>query len=398
MKTLTRVSAPVILWAALLPGAANANAIEDRLMDMIEDRSNEWLAENLPYLKINYANHDDEEQKDGWIVDYDWSRSKNTIDIPKTQLSTLKEGTAQKFRMIDSGFTAHAKGSYAYSDTTNSNDLSSAGLAFHLRVIDQGLLVKMNEEDRIDSVTCINELELPEQDTSEAEAAYNAQTYKCSAAYFQLLEEHSTHTYAYDLQFDYQVEANQDYTEHQEVLSMGTTLVFEPAIGSAWQTANILDYPFRYITRPLFSHDASYNAKWPSLHLAYGKVDPSKNTVRNVLPEGDESYNRWNAEIAFQSTVARIANRSIVFEASYRVYQEVSAPDAIKDAGLDKFTYSTASLFAPASLFGIELEGHEVYLTYAHGKLPFDISTKDTLMLGWKFNFNDLLGALMAGE
>jgi len=395
MKTLIRVSVPITFLAAVLPLSANASPIEDRLMEMIEKRSNEWLAEKLPYLKINYANNDDEAQKDGWIVDYDWSRSKNTVDISETQLTELEEGETKKFRMIDSGFTAHAKGSYAYNDTTNSNDLSSAGLAFHLRVVDQGLLIKMNEEDRARSVNCINDLELPEQDTPQAEAAYNAKSYECSAAYFQLLKDHSTHTYAYDLQFDYQVEANQNYTEHQEVLSLGTTLVFEPAIGSAWQTANILDYPFRYITRPLFSHDANHNAKWPSLHVTYGNVDPSSNSVRNALPEGNESYKRWNAEIAFQTTVARIANHSVIFETSYRVYQEVSAPNSIKAAGLDKFTYSATSLFAPASLFGVELEGHEVYLTYVHGKLPFDVSTKETLMIGWKFNFNDLLGALM---
>lgn len=395
MNTLNLIIGGLAMMITLVSQQAIAGVAEEHIKGLIEERANAWLDKQFPYLKINYANNDDAAQEDGWIVDYDWSRSGNRVDLPDTDLAGLQEGDTRKFRMLDSGFTAHAKGSYAYNDTTNSNDLSSAGLTFHMRVVDQGLLVKMNEADRIESVKCIGDLELPDNPTDADMTAYDAKSKECSARYFQLQEEHSTHTYAYDLQLAYQVEANQDYTEHQEVYSLGTTLVFEPAIGSAWQAANVLDYPFRYITRPLFSRDAHYNARWPSLHLAYGTVDPSKNSVRNALPQGDESYDRWHGEIAFQSQVAKIANYPITFETSYRVYREVSAPDAVKAADLGEFTYSTTSLFAPASLFGVDLENHEIYITYVHGKLPFDVATKETLLLGWKFNLDVLFSALL---
>lgn len=375
--------------ADLLGSETNIEAAKAEMVDTLESAANDLLSKEALFLKLNYLGNDDDSNSDGLTLDYDWSREKTKSRTPDVDLSTMAPGDKKRFRFVSSALAAQVKGSYSHEDTANINNLSTAGLSLRMHVVDDGWLVKLDDPAQINN--CIGALDPDEYDE---EQAFNAAMAACTRDYFEITRSQDVHTWAYDAGLNYRIEANEDYTEHQEVYGLTATLVFEPYRGSMLQKLNVFDYPFRFVTRPLWSDNPNYNASLPSVHVALEQVDPTSHTARRALPGGADSYDRWHLELAFASEVANIGQYPITFESSYRVWHENSAPAAVTAADLDEFRYGTVARYFPAAIFGLG-ELSDFYLSYTHGRQPFDLDTGEAIAIDWKSNLADLFTNLL---
>jgi hypothetical protein len=141
---------------------------------------------------------------------------------------------------------------------------------------------------------------------------------------------------------------------------------------------NILDYPFALI-RYLTGTDASitpYGATLPILTTALEVVKPARDTIRKDLLGDEKQFVRFRFETGFRTLLANINDIPIHFNAAYRYYRELNAPQQVKAAGLHRFSYFTCSL-----------TGNDTYfVSYSYGNLPFDHREKAVYELGFKFN------------
>lgn len=110
-----------------------------------------------------------------------------------------------------------------------------------------------------------------------------------------------------------------------------------------------------------------------SLILAWGKVNPTQDKVRQQLLGSMDSFKRWNLEASYSIPVNLQKFRSLDF--NYRHYQEVGAPDAIHTAGLDRNRLALVRANFDQDFF----------LQYSRGSLPFDQKSARTVKMGWSF-------------
>lgn len=114
-----------------------------------------------------------------------------------------------------------------------------------------------------------------------------------------------------------------------------------------------------------------------ALDLRYGQVDPKKDAARQQALGGAplESYGRWDAEVLYIFPLKLDPLDRIEF--NYRYFAEPGAPQAVRDAQLDRHRLLTYRLGLPRDLF----------IAYSSGKLPFDRSAEKIYEIGLSYQF-----------
>jgi hypothetical protein len=124
-----------------------------------------------------------------------------------------------------------------------------------------------------------------------------------------------------------------------------------------------------------FTEDASTYA---TFFLDYGQVDASGDEERMALT-GDDSYDRFSGELQLSYGLQKLgtAMTSIIsLQLNYRYYQEVDAPDIIRDNDWDRYALATFLLRFHKGL----------YLAYSSGTLPFDKQNDKIFSIGFSQN------------
>jgi len=187
--------------------------------------------------------------------------------------------------------------------------------------------------------------------------------------------------YYYSFSPKFALESNQDFSKKQ----------FTPGISidlgaKAWNTKNtlsylnIVDYPFallRYITGT-DKEFTVYGSTLPTVQLTFDYVIPSSDTTRNNLTGKLKPYPRIKFETGFRTFITRITSENIFFNANYRYYRELNAPEAIKRANLSTDSYFVMALQSTSGFF----------VSYANGKLPFDAKSDEIYSIGFNYKFN----------
>jgi hypothetical protein len=182
---------------------------------------------------------------------------------------------------------------------------------------------------------------------------------------------------------DASYKSNQDFSQNQ--YAYGANLTFKYR-GYA-KINYIFDAPFM-LTRWLAGHSLSKNSGirrtypgvLPSIKVALEQVDPKNNDVRKAVLGNEDSFSRWNVDIGMTTPMAKINGKSINFNFVWRYFQELDADDAICDAGLDQFSYSSIAFVYDG----------KVYVSYSSGELPLANKDDEVFELGWKFNFGEV--------
>lgn len=111
-----------------------------------------------------------------------------------------------------------------------------------------------------------------------------------------------------------------------------------------------------------------------ALDVDLGEVDPINDKEREAIVGSDlDAYYRWDLEVLYIYPLG--ISKLETLEINYRYFQELSAPDAIKDAGLDTFKLVTYRL-------GFQ---NNLYIAYSRGTLPFDRQSDRIYEIGFSY-------------
>jgi len=149
---------------------------------------------------------------------------------------------------------------------------------------------------------------------------------------------------------------------------------------------NIFDYPFAFIRQftgynsdvgKVNNHFLPSNQYFPSISAAFHEVKPEENDPRKNIGD-DSSFQRFDLSFHFKTPLVQLKNKeNVFFVLNSRFFKELDASNQIKAAELDEYIFTEFSI-----------EGKHVYVSYAIGKLPFEVKEDKYFELGWKLNFN----------
>jgi hypothetical protein len=258
----------------------------------------------------------------------------------------------------------HTQGNIAFEKNINPEDFLESSLSFHLFKSWGGTIAATPEV-----WTKLNELEDSLALIENSEELINSPVLK---EFISVTKKYLADQYYLDFSLLGNYESNQDFSIKQ--YSYGVDLGFDCKL---WKNEffNIFDYPFAAI-RWLSGYDEELNpmgVSFPAFIISLEQVNPIQFESREVLDESDD-YSRLSGELSFKTPLSG----SSYFEADLKYYKEINPPDKIKEANLDECIYFKAAITTAEGIF----------ISYANGKLPFDLLDNEIYQLGFKYNFN----------
>lgn len=201
-----------------------------------------------------------------------------------------------------------------------------------------------------------------------------------------LLEEFNNHLvlsnqFYYSLAPKFAFESNQDFSKKQFTPGFAIDLS-----AKAWNKnstlsyLNIFDYPFALLRKITGTDDSFtlYGSTIPTVQVVFDYVIPSSDTVRKNLAGNINPFPRIKFETSFRTFITRVKKENIFFNADFRYYQEINAPEAIVNAKQDLSLYLVLALQSTSGF----------YVSYANGKLPFDAKNDEVYSIGFNYKFN----------
>lgn len=179
-----------------------------------------------------------------------------------------------------------------------------------------------------------------------------------------------------DFELDGGLESDQRFTRKQWVAGAGLTT--EVDLWGPSRRANLFDYPFalfRYLagTGPF----GVLGSTVPIVTVGVDLVSPRGGDPRSELLGERDDFVRARAEAGFRTEVTRNGSRVVHASATWRVYRELGAAEAVRDAGLDRASYVVVTLSTSAGAF----------VSYTDGRLPLDAENAQAYALGWEFDW-----------
>jgi hypothetical protein len=276
-------------------------------------------------------------------------------------------GTA--FTTLD--FHVQADGNVAFKSSINPRDFLTTGATLALQRSRGGTTATTAAERR--------ELSGLEQKLAEYTTEEQIASSSELRRYLEIVAPHLGTQLALELGASARLESDQLFNQKQYAYAAQLGLDLK-----AWNRSstlarwNLFDWPAA-VLRYLAGTDARFTPRGstiPTVRLAIARVDPSENDGREALGV-TSSFTRANLEVAYRGLVARVAGGDLFLESGLRWYRELSAPAAIRSAGLDEFTYFAAALTSTDGPF----------VSYSTGRLPLDAASDKVYELGFKVDF-----------
>lgn len=313
------------------------------------------------FLELGYTKSE-EGSDESWLVKYDYDSSKKWDLNPKIK---------DNIYSFDTGGTAFfAKGSYTFSDDANPNDYSQVGGELKKRWLKVKVLSKqlskteMNEVDKClaDDLTWSKTINKCREDLgfggSEFEMIY------------------------FDLDVHLKIEGNKDFDERNYVYGIGVKFSAMPRKNSWIHALNIFEYPGRLLRK-----GGDPYTIWPIFSLGVEQVDPKEDARRIALLSTTDRYDRIYGEVKHTSPLGSIKNSPVKLSLSYRYFEEIDAPDAIKAEKYDVSQYYTVTFQVPSSILpSVKTSQSEFIISYSEGELPFGLTDEKIFEIGWRTN------------
>jgi hypothetical protein len=362
--------------AAVAAESGEDTALSPQVVDSLGEYLAALVSARSDVIDLKYIEPDANGGNAGWGVNYRWNTSKDS--------ARLAPDARNHFVLNKLSYYLDIRGSYAFSDTTNNADLSTIKAAVRLERGDFG---RLNVQKAVGDAFQRCLLDIPEAgDSAEERRERDEQMDKCivDSGVDAMVKNEDSASY-YWIDFHGGVEGNQDYSDSRTLFGLSGAYAFQPS--RDLQRYNVLDLPFRLVRNAFSTAQSGYTAPFPSVLLSVERLDASDDDVRNALT-AKATYTRANGEIAFNTIVASINQQVVRFTVSYRYFQEFSAPQAIRDADLDRFGYLNATLRFPARMLPlVESDDFELYVAYTNGQLPFDQRSDKAFEVGFSTNF-----------
>jgi hypothetical protein len=187
--------------------------------------------------------------------------------------------------------------------------------------------------------------------------------------------------YYYSLSPKFSLESNQDFSKRQFAPGIAIDLGAKGWKSNAiLSNINIFDYPFALL-RLITGTDKKftvYGSTIPTAQLVVDYVVPVNDTIRENLVSNKDPFPRLKFETGFRTFITRVKKENIFFNANFRYYHELNAPEAVKKANLNNNSYVVIALQSSSGF----------YVSYANGNLPFDAKKDEIYSIGFNYKFN----------
>jgi hypothetical protein len=335
-------------------------------------------------VQLRYIEPNASDRQGGLGVTYDWSASADRGTEPSLQ-------PGSDFILSKLAYELAIKGSYAFNDADNNQNLSQIKAAARLERGDFGKLAPKGKAVGEAFQHCLEPISAGTADDAQRREN-DREFYRCIAKHgISDIVDKAPGAYYYWMDFHGGLEANQNYSQRHTLFGLTGAYASEPS--SAAQRFNVFDWPFALLRRA-FSDDHRYVAPFPSLLGTVERLDAKDDEVRAALTD-ELTYTRAIGEVTFNTRVADTAVGPVRFNMSYRYYHELSAPGAIERANLDRFNYVSAMLLFPARLLPFaRSDQYELFVRYTSGQLPFDSQADHAYEIGISTNI-EWLGQLL---
>ncbi|MFZ5625501.1 MAG: hypothetical protein ACOY71_13930 [Gemmatimonadota bacterium] len=357
----------------VVPGGLSAEAVKKAALRLLQDPVvlNHVLSRSLAYgsarwrllrdLKVRFKTFEGAKTaRTALGLEYSYAKSMRYDELKR-------EGA----NVVALDFAVGASGNVAFDRTLNPRDFLDANLAFDVEV-NRGGVIRLREaqQARLDELELVL-VEIKDEAALEQSAAWQ----EAVAIYLTGLTTQVWVGAAAKGRF----ESDQTFDHTQWVY--GADVAFDL---KAWNPDsplarwNFFDWPFAAI-RWLAGTDPHFTPRgqaWPTVRVGLAAVDVAKSPERAALKETG-TYPRIDLEAAMKSRLIRAGDNEVYFAADLRWFQELGAPQTVKDAHLATSTYFAATV---GSSLG-------PYFTYSAGRLPFDLRGQQVYELGCKFKF-----------
>jgi len=149
----------------------------------------------------------------------------------------------------------------------------------------------------------------------------------------------------------------------------------------------IFDWPFRTFRRIVGGGDGHIKdwhnlAGGPDFWGGIGVVDGSQNDARTAITTEHKVFPRANAGVHYRNELWGISEtESFAVELDWLYYYELDAPAALRARHMDATSYFKATLLLPfTGKMG------NAFVEYSTGRLPVDVSSGQTVSVGWRYN------------
>ncbi|MDQ8182592.1 hypothetical protein [Pelagicoccus sp. SDUM812005] len=335
------------------PDAAN------KMLNVFRNRSSRFM-ELLKGLKIDFKTL---HGSDVLGIGYEYNR-----DISKRYFLN----DVNKFGGV--GLVIDTSGDVAMDSNDNPNDFIEGKLAFSVFYSLGGVSVLSTDEQ----AEFNNELALKLADIEEM----HIEEFERLSEFRDLvggIRNNLSDQFYVDLKVDGGIESDQSFEVVRHSFGMHASVLAKGwGSGSALGRYNVLDYPGALV-RYLFGYGdwQPRGTAFPEFLVGVDRIDPTDEDDPRVLAGDDSDYSRFRFTASFRSEVGKLFGDRIFVEGTYRYFSEFDPEEVIEDVGLSSSTYYTLSLLLPGNYF----------VSYAHGRLPFDEIDESVYQLGLKYNF-----------
>lgn len=324
---------------------------------IVEGFVNTYLPE---FLELGYT-ESKEGSEESWLVKYDYDSSK------RWDLKPIINENVYSFD--SSGVAFFAKGSYTFSDDANPNDFSQVGGELKKRWLKVKVLSKTLTKAQNAAVDkCMkssSDWKTPNQ--CRRELGFGETDFEM--IYF-------------DLDAHLKVEGNRDFGERNYAYGVGIKFSAMPRKNHWVHALNIFEYPGRLLRK-----GGDPYMLWPIFSIGIEQVDPKDDARRAAVLENTDRYDRIYGEVRHTSPLGSIKNSPVKLSLSYRYFEEIDAPDAIKAAEYDVSQYYTVAFQIPSTVLpNVKTSQSEFIVSYSEGELPFGRTDEKIFEIGWRTN------------
>jgi hypothetical protein len=123
------------------------------------------------------------------------------------------------------------------------------------------------------------------------------------------------------------------------------------------------------------------------LSVGFQRVNPATDTARETALAGAplENYQRWEFEGFYKYNLPNDWNYLSDVELNYRHFQELSAPAAVRTAGLDRHRLGLIRVNFALGGKGALATTPKMFVQYSRGSLPFDTTKERAVKIGVVF-------------
>lgn len=325
-------------------------SIEEKL-PVLYQKIAEGVSKKFDFLDLSYSEPSDKNDHSGWVAKYAWDYEKVTHEASMDSGHLTTDDLFFKFEF---------KGSYARQKTTNLDNMTTSSVSYQRRKADFGeLRTDVQGQAYQDCQLQIGpaiDLDNPPDEAGMKALEDNIAKCVFGLEIDRLIDSEEGFTVSvWDIHAN--IESTQDFTQRQEVYGLSGIYAYE---------------------------------KFPSFRVTLDQVDATENDARKSITD-DLKFDRVSAELAYNRALFNLGGNTLRFAASYRYFKELSAPNSAEAAGLDEFDYYSVSLQLPAkALPWFETDDYNIFLRYVDGQLPFDLTPKQGLELGFNTNIKTL--------